>query len=137
MVGGVIGTSPAPVAVGGASVTQSGSHPADGGGSVSPDPAWDNSAVPGGVAGSRLGAQLRSELLHVTIIVDTQKLKGLNLGSVSDYVAFLALTRVAAAGSCGSLPSILDLFATDCTSRDKPAALSEADTAFLKALYFY
>lgn len=103
-----------------------------------PDPAWDQTSAPGGAAGSRPGpsaAMVRSELLQVLIVVDGQKLNGLPLQAVSGYIAFLALTRVTALDACAELPSIVDLLAARCVDRDKPAALSPADAAFLKALY--
>lgn len=103
--------------------------------SVVPDPAWDNSGAPTGSGFSRLSQQWRSELLHVTIIVDGQKLNGMSLQVLSDYIALLALTRMTALDTCNPLPSIVDLFAAGCADRAKPAALSGADAAFLKALY--
>lgn len=108
--------------------------------SVVPDPTWDDPALnidgaPVGWAGTRLDQQLRSEVLHVTIVVDGQKLNGTPLEVLSDYIAFVALSRVTALDACNPLPSILDLFAADCADRAKPAALSAADAAFLQALY--
>jgi hypothetical protein len=102
---------------------------------LTPDPAYGGGSAPGGLAGSRLSAGLRSELLHVLIIVDARKLKGMSLETVSDYIALLSLTRVGSLDACDRLPSILDLFAAACGERARPATLSEADSAFLQALY--
>lgn len=102
---------------------------------VVPDPAWDNAAAVGGGAGRGTGLRFRSELLHVTLVADAHKLDGMSLQTVSDYMAFLALTRVTALEACTALPSIMDLLASGCADRDKPATLSAADTALLKALY--
>lgn len=99
-----------------------------------PDPAFDNTGASGGVAGSR-ALQLRSELLHVTILVDAQKLNGMSLQVISDYMALLALTRITELDTCNALPSIVDQLAAQCAERDKPGSLSDSDAAFLKALY--
>ena len=86
-----------------------------------------------GVAGSHLAKGLRSEFMHVLIIVDNNAVKKYPLGGISDYVAMLALTRLASADVCSDLPSIINLLATDCAAA--PAALTTADVAYLKALY--
>lgn len=100
-----------------------------------PDSSTSAGAVPGGMAGSRLGAGLQSQLLHVLIVVDTRKTASLPLGAVTDYIAMLALTKVASLDDCSELPSILDLLACACAGRTPPDAITAADTAFLKALY--
>ena len=92
-----------------------------------------NSAGPTGTAGSLLGRGLRSEFVHVLIILDTQKVAGHSLQTVSDYIAMLALTHLSALDTCTGLPSIVSLFAQDCGA--PPAAITTADTAYLKALY--
>ncbi len=78
---------------------------------------------------------LTSELVHVLVIVDTRKVAGNALQSISDYIAMLALTRVDSLEGCNELPSITDLLSSGCGERDKPQALTAADTAYLKALY--
>lgn len=90
---------------------------------------------PDGLAGSHLGAGLRSEFLYVLIIVDTHEVSQYSLRSVADYVAMLALTRMSSLDTCGALPSIIDLLASGCDGRSKPGSITAADTAYLKALY--
>jgi hypothetical protein len=92
-------------------------------------------AVPSGVAGSRVGANLRSELLHVMVVVDAQKLLTIPLESVADYIAMVSLTRITEPDTCNELPSILDLLSESCSRRPRPTALTPADSAFLRALY--
>jgi hypothetical protein len=89
---------------------------------------------PGGYAGSRVGAGLRSEFLHVLIIADSGQVAGYSLRSIADYAAMLSLTRMAQLENCAPLSSITDLLANGCTT---PAAdaLTAADRAYLKALY--
>jgi hypothetical protein len=91
--------------------------------------------APSGLAGSHLGMSLRSEFLHVMVIVDSHKVTGLPLGALSDYVAMVALTRMASLDTCSELPSIIDLLSAGCGEKAKPSAITVADTAFLKALY--
>ncbi len=98
------------------------------------DPAY-GSGFAAGLAGSHLGKALSSELVHVLVVVDTRKVAGDSLRSISDYVAMLALTRMGSLDGCSGLPSIIDLLSSGCGSTAKPQALTAADTAYLKALY--
>ena len=86
-----------------------------------------------GAAGSYFTKGLRSEFMHVLIIVDSNAVKKYPLGGISDYVAMLALTRLASADTCSDLPSIINLLASGCAAA--PATLTTADIAYLKALY--
>jgi hypothetical protein len=47
----------------------------------------------------------------------------------------LALSHPDPATQCGDLPSILDLLSPACRGGQMPASITEADTAYLKALY--
>jgi hypothetical protein len=78
----------------------------------------------------------RSSLIwEVVVIADARKMAGYPVGPVADYIAMLILTKTRSLDGCGELPSILDLLASNCRPGNQPAALTEADTAFLKALY--
>jgi hypothetical protein len=99
-----------------------------------PDPPYSG-AAPSGVAGSYLTAGLRSELMHVLIVVDAQKLLGHTLDSLADYITLISLSRITSLDTCNELPSILDLLSSSCGGRTAPTSLTAADTAFLKALY--
>lgn len=92
-----------------------------------------NGMGPSGIAGSRLSHGLSSEFVHVLVIVDTKRVTGYPLQTVSDYIALLALTHIASLDACSQLPSILNLFANDCAS--PPSAMTASDVAYLKALY--
>ncbi len=76
---------------------------------------------------------LRSEFMHVLIIVDGKGVAKYPLRSISDYVALLALTRIGSQDTCSGLSSILTLFEAGCGQ--PPAEITSADTAYLKALY--
>jgi hypothetical protein len=88
---------------------------------------------PIGTSGSYLTHDMRSEFVHVLIIVDSKAVAKYSLQTVSDYVALLALTHIASLDTCSELPSILNLFAKDCTS--PPSVMTASDAAYLKALY--
>jgi hypothetical protein len=89
---------------------------------------------PSGVAGSYLGRGQRSEFIHVLIIADSSQLARYSMHSIADYLALLSLTHMAQLDQCAPLPSITDLLAGGCAA-PVPDALTEADRAYLKALY--
>ena len=76
-----------------------------------------------------------SAIVSVILVVDTTKVAGYGLGTIADYVAQLALSVVQSPDHCDPLPSILDAMAPSCAGRDRPAAITAGDLAFLKALY--
>jgi hypothetical protein len=91
--------------------------------------------VPPGQPGSRL-TNLRSSLIvSALIIVDATKIKGMQIGPLSDYLAMLALSQSKAPDSCAQLPSIMDLMAANCQDKERPAQITAGDLAFLRALY--
>lgn len=85
--------------------------------------------------GSLVPPTNHSQFINVLILVDAGKLAGREIGPVADYITLLALSQAQTLDSCSPLPSILDVFAAGCTSRAPPAALTDGDVAFLKALY--
>ena len=87
-----------------------------------------------GQAGSLLGDAERSEFSRVTVIADAHALVDYRLQAVADYIAMLVLTRTALDG-CNPLPSIVDLLSPDCGARARPQGITDADTAYLRALY--
>jgi hypothetical protein len=99
------------------------------------DPAYGQGYAPTGLLGGHFTRGLTSEILQVLVIVDTRKVAGDSLRPISDYIAMLTLTRVGSLDACGELPSIIDLLSSGCGQREKPRALTDADTAYLKALY--
>jgi hypothetical protein len=90
----------------------------------------------GSGAGTRVGGGRGSGMGIVILIIDTTKVAGATIGTISDYLAMLTLTRVQTPDQCDPLPSILDLMSSGCGARDKPTAMTAGDLAFLKALYY-
>jgi hypothetical protein len=85
------------------------------------------------VTGSRLGDGLRSDFYHIIIVADPNKLVDYEIGSLSDYIAMLALTQLSSLDTCQQLPSIVNMLATGCDK--KASALTDNDLAYLRGLY--
>jgi hypothetical protein len=86
--------------------------------------------VGGGGSGSGSG------IGTVILVVDTTKVVGYAVGALADYVAMMTLSVAQSPDHCDALPSILDLMSSSCGTREKPAAMTAGDLAFLKALYY-
>jgi hypothetical protein len=102
-----------------------------------PGDAPENSGAPApptGRAGSRLGNDMSSELAHVLIIADANKLADAKIGAVADYIALLSLSRWQDLERCNAIPTILNLEAEGCAD-DPPETATTSDLALLTALY--
>lgn len=89
------------------------------------------------VTGSRaLGDGLMSEFQHITIVVDTSKVMAMEMGSLADYIAMLALSQPQNFDTCQDLPSITNLLvAPACTPENMTIAMSAHDLSYLDGLY--
>jgi hypothetical protein len=81
---------------------------------------------------SRLRYSAVLNLSSVIVVVDANRLEGLNFGQLADYIALAGLAQVRLDADLGATPTILTLFRT---SANRPAALSSWDAAFLASLY--
>jgi hypothetical protein len=90
--------------------------------------------MPGGDASSRIADQVSSVFAGVVIVADRDSMRAHDINAVADYVAMVALSESSAREGCQALPTITNLFMTDCmgTSADR---LTNVDLAYLKALY--
>jgi hypothetical protein len=88
-----------------------------------------------GKAGSRLGNDLSSELVHSLIIADANKVAGEKIDAIADYIAVLALSRWQGLERCSGLPTILNLMADTCDAEGRPEAATPEDLALLTGLY--
>jgi hypothetical protein len=86
------------------------------------------------VFGSRLGDDKSSVFENVLIIADSAKLAGHDIGTVSDYLAVLALAQVDQVAGCAALPSVTDAF-SQCTGETAANSITDTDMEYLKALY--
>jgi hypothetical protein len=101
-------------------------------GEVIDDP---DSRPPGGCAGSRLSACLKSVFSHVLVVVDNKAVQGASSGLLADYAAMLAMAQPQSLDGCTSLKSVIDLYSRGCAGRDAPEGLTRADVAYLTSLY--
>jgi hypothetical protein len=85
------------------------------------------------VTGSRLGDGLRSGFYHILIVANPDALKAYEMGALGDYIALLALSQPEAQASCRPLPSITNLFSSDCSGTVD--TLTANDLGYLKGLY--
>jgi hypothetical protein len=88
-----------------------------------------------GTPGSRLDNYRSSLVVRALIVVDANQIKGMTIGSISDYLAVLTLSQARASKGCSQLPSIMDLLAPGCAADKKPDQITAGDLAFLRALY--
>jgi hypothetical protein len=105
-------------------------------GSTGPDVIDDIwGSLPPGRLGSRLMLGRSSLIVFVLIVADSRKLAGYSVGSISDYIALLTLSRPASLDGCGQLPSIIDLMSPLCGVNSTATAMTAGDMAYLRALY--
>lgn len=76
---------------------------------------------------------LFSEFYHVFVVINPEKLVEQEIGSLADYISFLALSRVASLDRCQGLTTVMNLLLSDCAAA--APALTEGDLAFLRGLY--
>src|SRR6185312_13660586 len=88
-----------------------------------------------GKAGSRLGNDMSTELVHALILADATKVADEKIGAVADYVAVLALARWQGLETCNALPTILNLMADGCDGDERPEAATPGDIGLLEGLY--
>lgn len=87
------------------------------------------------VQASRLTDTLRSELFHVIVTVDLNRIAGIQLGTLADDIAMLALAPTKVFDTCGPVTSITNLMAGDCPAERKAESLTDYDLAYLKSVY--
>lgn len=85
------------------------------------------------VNGSRIRDGLRSDFYNIIVVADLGRIGSLQLDSVSDYVAMLALTQPVSLDACPVLSSIMSLLAKDCAGHAD--RLTDVDIGYLKAAY--
>jgi hypothetical protein len=84
--------------------------------------------------GFRVRDGLSSELYHIIIAIDPNKVLDREMGGVADYISMLALSQIASLDHCQQqLPSIINMMIPDCAAT--ATALTPSDTAFLQGLY--
>jgi hypothetical protein len=87
------------------------------------------------IGGWRDHPDLSSDLLYVTIIVDSTQTGKFTVASVADYIAMLALSRTEDYDDCQLMPSITNLLSSNCDENLKPAHITPTDIAYLRGVY--
>jgi hypothetical protein len=85
--------------------------------------------------GSRLRDGLRSGLFNVIIVANPEKLNDAEIGTLADYIAFLALAQVRSLDDCENLPSILNFLARGCAGAAATREISDSDLGYLRGVY--
>ena len=104
-----------------------------GGGGVTVAGSYFPDAKSYAVTGSRLGDGLSSGFHHVIVAIEPNKMARYEIGTLTDYIAMLALTQLKSLDTCQPLPSIVNLLAQGCGN--SPSTLTGNDEAYLKGLY--
>ena len=84
-----------------------------------------------GKAGSRLGNDMSTELVHALILADSTKVADAKIGAIADYVAVLALARWEGLEKCNALPTILNLMADGCEADEVAESATPDDLGLL------
>jgi hypothetical protein len=89
------------------------------------------------VSGTRfLGDGIQAEFNHIVIVVDTTKVVELEMGTLGDYIAMLALSQPERFDACQDLPSITNLMITPaCAAATTVNQISLHDLSYLQGLY--
>lgn len=98
------------------------------------DPAEGKAPALMGRAGSRLGNDMSTELVHALVLADANKVAGQKIEAIADYIAVLALAKWRGLERCNAIPTILNLMAENC-GEDVPEAATAADLGLLTGLY--
>lgn len=85
--------------------------------------------------GTRLTGATREDLSQVIIVIDAQRVQGVQLATLADYVSFIALAQINPNATTSDYPTIMNLFNGTQMNASAPNALTLWDTAFLDALY--
>jgi hypothetical protein len=85
------------------------------------------------VSGSRISDTLSSQFFHVMVVIDLDRISGLEIGSLADDIAVMALAQPQSFDACLTPPSITNLMTAGCA--DKPKAMTPLDLAYLRGLY--
>ena len=88
-------------------------------------------------SGMRTYDGLKTEFGVVLVVIDTEKIAGLEIGALADYVAMLGLSqgRNDSYDTCAEVPTITNLMAPGCSDAMKPVGLTDIDLTYLRGLY--
>lgn len=84
---------------------------------------------------SRLRTNLRQDLSRAFIVIDANRINGVRLDTLSDYVTMAALAQLDPEADVSGLPTVLQVFAPGDRTEQTPVALTDWDVRYLNALY--
>jgi len=84
---------------------------------------------------SRLSTGQTAEMGAATVLVDSQAVMGMELGTLADYIALQTLAQSRMTSRCQPLPSIINLMLKGCDPANHVDHLSDIDQALLIGLY--
>jgi hypothetical protein len=82
---------------------------------------------------SRLKWSMIRDINTAIMVVDSNRLQGLNFGQLADYIALVGLAEINLDKDFGDAPTILRLFTA--SGRSSSTGLTDWDQAFLKSVY--
>jgi hypothetical protein len=85
------------------------------------------------IEGSRTTISATRNIYSVIVVVDSNKVGGLNFGQLADYIGAIGLAQINLDNQLGDAPTILKLFTAPEGAR--PTAMTAWDKALLHALY--
>lgn len=84
---------------------------------------------------SRIRPNVRQDLSKVVVVIDANRINGVRLDTLSDYVAMAALAQIDPDADASALPSVLSVFAGGAANAEAPRELTAWDQAYLHGLY--
>lgn len=83
--------------------------------------------------GGRLRNDIREDMSHVVIVLDTSKIGTVSIASLADYISMVALAQVDSGADTAEYKSILNLFSN--TGGERTGRMTQWDLDYLVALY--
>ncbi len=84
---------------------------------------------------NRLGSGLSSQIMAVTMVVDTKAIMGMNLLTLADHFALMTLVQARATARCRDFPTIANLMTKTCDPSNTAQTITDKDIALLTAHY--
>lgn len=85
--------------------------------------------------GSRIVPATRSVIRGSLIVVDARQTNGVKIGTLADYLTFVALTDIKPGADLSGYASILNLFSTAASDGEANSRLTAMDLAYLRGVY--
>lgn len=83
----------------------------------------------------RARSSVRQDFDRALIVIDANRVNGVRLDALSDYVTMAALAQLDPEADVSTAPTILALFSDEPTVQPAPAAITTWDMAYLQGLY--